>query len=87
MDDEIKDEVAGHLGTLQTEFKFYFPELGQDAVTLPRNPFRVAIEQVDDELQRKLMNPRSTDCKADALTAMPRLTNLVDHEQKKIENH
>ena len=51
VDDEIRDEVADHLGTLQTEFKSNFPELSRDAFTLVRNPFRVAIEQVDDELQ------------------------------------
>ena len=49
VDDEIKDEVLDHIGTLQTEFKSYFPELSPDAVV--RNPFRVPIEQVDDELQ------------------------------------
>ena len=50
-DDVIKDEVADNLGTLQTEFKSCFPELSPDAFTLVRNPFGVAIEQVDDELQ------------------------------------
>ena len=56
VDDEIRDEVADHLGTLQTEFKSYFPELSRDAFTLVRNPFRVNIEQVDDELQDELID-------------------------------
>ena len=56
VDDEIRDEVADHLGTLQTEFKSNFPELSRDAFTLVRNPFRVAIEQVDDELQDELID-------------------------------
>ena len=55
----IKDEVADHLGTLQTEFKSYFPELSHDAFTLVRNPFRVAIEQVDDEFQGELIDLRN----------------------------
>ena len=59
VDDDIKDEVGNHLGTLQTEFKSYFPELSPDAFTLVRNPFRVAIEQVDDELQDKLIDLRN----------------------------
>ena len=58
VDDEIKDKVVEHLGTLQTEFKSYFPELSPDAFTLVRNPFRVAIEQVDDELQNELIDLR-----------------------------
>ena len=59
VDDEIRDEVADHLGTLQTEFKSYFPELSRDAFTLVRNPFRVDIEQVDDELQDELIDLRN----------------------------
>ena len=59
MDDEIKDEVADHLGTLETEFKSYFPELSHDAFTLVRNSFHVAIEQVDDEFQDKLIELRN----------------------------
>jgi len=39
VDDEIRDEVADHLGTLQTEFKSYFPEISRDAFTLVRNHF------------------------------------------------
>ena len=58
-DDEIKDKVADHLGTLQTEFKSYFLELSHDAFTLVRNPFRVAIEQVDDEFQDELIDLRN----------------------------
>ena len=58
-DDEIKDEVADHLGTLQTEIKSYFPELSHDAFTLVRNPFLVAIEQVDDEFQDELIDLRN----------------------------
>ena len=48
-----------HLGTLQTEFKSYFPKLSHDAFTLVRNPFRVAIEQVDDEFQDELIDLRN----------------------------
>ena len=48
-----------HLGTLQTEFKSYFPELSPDAFTLMRNPFRFAIEQVDDESQDELIDFRN----------------------------
>ena len=59
VDDEIKDEVANHLGTLQTKFKFYFPKFSPDAFTLARNPFRVAIEQVDDKLQDELIDLRN----------------------------
>ena len=59
MDDEIKDEMADHLGTLQTEFKSYFPELSHDAFTLVRIPFCVTIEQVDDEFQDKLIDLRN----------------------------
>ena len=59
VDDEIKDEVADHLGTLRTEFKSYFPELSTDAFTLVRNLFRVAIEQVDNELQDELIDLRN----------------------------
>ena len=58
-DDEIKDEVADHLGTLQTEFKSYFPELSQDAFALVGNSFRVAIGQVDDEFQDELIDLRN----------------------------
>ena len=58
-DDEIKDEVADHLGTLQTEFKSYFPELSQDAFTLVRNSFCVAIKQADDEFQDELIDLRN----------------------------
>ena len=59
VDNEIKDEVADNLGTLQTEFKSYFPELSPDAFTLERNPFRVAIEQVDDQFQDELIDLRN----------------------------
>ena len=59
VDDEIKDEVVDHLGTLQTELKSYFSELSRDAFTLVRNPLRVAIEEVDDELQGKLIDLRN----------------------------
>ena len=63
-DDEIKDEVADRLGTLQTEFKSYFPELSHDAFALVRNPFRVAIEQVDDEFQDEPIDLRNdTSCR------------------------
>ena len=58
-DYEIKDEVAYHLGTLQTEFKSYFPELGHDAFTLVRNSFRLAIGQVDDKFQDELIDLRN----------------------------
>ena len=59
VDDEIKDEVANHLGTLQIKFNSYFPKFSPDAFTLARNPFRVAIEQVDDELQDELLDLRN----------------------------
>ena len=59
VDDEIKDEVADNLDTLQTEFKSYFSELSPDAFIIVRNPFRVAIEQVDDELQDELIDLRN----------------------------
>ena len=58
-DDEIKDQVADHLGTLQAEFKSYFLELSHNAFTLVRNPFRVAIEQVDHEFQDELIDLRN----------------------------
>ena len=59
VDNEIRDEVADHLGALQTEFKSYFPELSRDAFTFVRNPFRVDIEQVDIELQDELIDLRN----------------------------
>jgi len=39
LDDEVKDEVAGHLSTLYSEFKSYFPELDQNLLSIVRNPF------------------------------------------------
>ena len=59
VDDEIKDEVADHLRTQQIELKSYFSELSPDAFTLVRNPFCVANEQVDDELQDELIDLRN----------------------------
>ena len=59
VNNEIKDEVADHLGTLQTEFKSYFPELSPDAFTLVKNLFRLAIELEDDELQDELFDLRN----------------------------
>ena len=49
VDDEIRNEVADHLGTLQSDFKSYISELSRDALTLVRNPFCVIVEQVNDE--------------------------------------
>ena len=56
VDDEIRDEVADHLGTLQTEFKSYFPEISRDAFTLVRNHFVL------------LLNMWMTSCKMNYLT-------------------
>ena len=46
--------MADHLGTLQIELKSYIPKISIDAFTLVKNLFRVAIEQVDEELQDEL---------------------------------
>ena len=56
--DRVKDAVVDHLGTLQSEFKYYFPELDQNDLSIVRNLFRVSIEQVDDELQDELMTSK-----------------------------
>ena len=54
-DDEVKNEVAHHLCSQHTEFKSYFPDFGQDNLSLVKNPFRAPIEQVDDEFQNDLI--------------------------------
>lgn len=43
IDDEIRDEEINDLGTLQTPFKTYFPEISIEAFTLARDQFHVAV--------------------------------------------
>ena len=59
VDDDIKDEVANHLGSPQTEFKSYFSVVSHDAFALVRNPFGVAIEQLCYKLQDELIDLRN----------------------------
>ena len=39
LEDEVKDEVALQLSSIQIEFQFYFLKLGQDDLSTVRNPF------------------------------------------------
>ena len=56
LDDKIKKKVADHLSTLKSEFKHYFLELDLNDLSIVRNPFHISIEQLDNELQDKLID-------------------------------
>ncbi|CAM1298524.1 Uncharacterised protein r2_g811 [Pycnogonum litorale] len=47
----VKEEIIEHLTALQSEFRRYFPELGEHDLDLIRNPFGFSVEKLPDACQ------------------------------------
>ena len=50
-----KNEILLHLTALENEFSKYFPELSDDEFDLVRNPFKLSVERVPDDLQDEFL--------------------------------
>uniref|UniRef100_UPI00358FBA27 zinc finger BED domain-containing protein 5-like n=1 Tax=Myxine glutinosa TaxID=7769 RepID=UPI00358FBA27 len=57
----LKDEITGHLESLEKEFQRYFPELTGEEVALVRNPFSATLDvfSLPDEVQDEFLDLRN----------------------------
>lgn len=58
LDDNLKEEITGHLESLEKEFQRYFPELTEEEAALTRNPFSASLNvaSIPDEIQDEFID-------------------------------
>lgn len=61
LDQFLKDEITGHLESLEEEFQQYFPELTEEEEALVRNPFSATLDisSIPDEVQDEFLDLRN----------------------------
>ncbi|KAG7167071.1 Zinc finger BED domain-containing protein 5-like 6, partial [Homarus americanus] len=61
LDQFLKEEIAGHLESLEKEFQRYFPELTGEEEALVRNPFSATLDvsSIPDEVQDEFLDLRN----------------------------
>lgn len=61
LDVNLKEEITGHLESLEKEFQRYFPELTEEEAALVRNPFSASVNvaSIPDEVQDEFLDLRN----------------------------
>ena len=73
LDELLKTSITQHLQSLETEFKRYFTELGEQEAVLVRNPFSTAldVDDIPDELQDQFYDLRNDSWARDVFQERP----------------
>ena len=74
LDGKLKSEIEAHLQCLKQEFERYFPDLTHDDLPnwkLARNPFRVDVDILPDEIQEEFLEMKCNSVAKDDFEAMP----------------